>query len=203
MTPFLVALTGPSGSGKSCLAQAIRTALADEACALLSLDSYYRDLAHLGDTERATVNFDHPEALDVAQFMDDLDALRAGRSIEIPEYDFSTHTRAPRGRLLRPKPVILVEGIFALAFPGAAARFDLKIYIHVQAETCLARRVSRDVRERGRDEDEVHRRFETHVRPSLDLFVEPQRDQCDLVLSGEADLDEMARACVALLPRLK
>ncbi len=203
MIPFLVAFAGPSGSGKSSLARAIRDALPDDECAMFSLDSYYRDLAHLDEAARATVNFDHPEALDAERFLHDLDALRAGLTIEVPEYDFTTHTRGPRGRRLQPKPLILVEGIFAFAWPGAATRFDLKVYIELAAETCLIRRMARDVRERGRDEEEVRTRFETHVRPSLDLFVEPQRHTCDLVLSGASDLDEMTRTCLGLLPRLK
>lgn len=201
MTPFLVALTGPSGSGKTSLARAIGKTLDGGACALLSLDSYYRDLAHLTDEEREAVNFDRPDALDGERFLADLAELRAGRAIEVPNYDFATHTRALRGRLLHPAPVVLVEGIFALAWPGAASMFDLKVYVDLAADTCLERRLARDADERGRHETEVRRRFEEHVRPSLAVFVEPQRDLCDLVLPGLAALDDMARACLARLPQ--
>lgn len=202
MTPFLVALTGPSGSGKTSLARAIGETFDDGACALLSLDSYYRDLSHLTDDEREAVNFDRPDALDSARFLADLAELRAGRAIEVPAYDFATHTRSPRGQRLQPAPVVLVEGIFALAWPGAAAMFDLKVYVDLEADTCLERRLARDADERGRHEAEVRRRFEEHVRPSLAVFVEPQRDLCDLVLPGLAALDEMARSCLARLPQI-
>lgn len=197
MTPFVVALAGPSGSGKSSLARALGEALGPEDCAVLSLDAYYHDLSGQPSSERANFNFDHPGAIDFPLVMTDLTTLRSGCDIQPPCYDFVSRVRLLNGPVLPPRAFILVEGIFALAWPEAAECFDFGIYIDVDADTSLARRVVRDRRERGRDEQEVRTRFESHVRPSLAAHVEPQRQRADLVVAGTAPLEQLVGTCLA------
>jgi len=200
MKPFLVAVAGPSGSGKSRLAQSLQEALGPQRCALISLDSYYNDLSHLPAPDRDAVNFDHPSAMDAGRLAADLEQLCQGRPARIPVYDFTSHTRAREEVEQPPRPVLIVEGLFSIAMEPAAIPFDLKIYVGADAETCLSRRVARDVAERGRDEAGIREAFERFVRPSLAQFVEPQIARADLVLDGTRPAQDLVCACLDRLP---
>lgn len=184
MKPFLVALAGPSGSGKSHLASALHDRIGPESCTRISLDSYYNELSHLSIEEREGVNFDHPSAMDAARLAADLESLCSGRPTRIPVYDFASHTRSTEEILHVPQPILLVEGLFTITLEAASCPFDLKIYVDVDPEICLARRLARDVVERGRDEASVRDAFERFVRPSLATVIEPQKSSADLILDG-------------------
>lgn len=201
MRPFLVALAGPSGSGKSNLASALCERLGPDFCTRISLDSYYKDLAHLSPDERAAVNFDQPSALDAAGLAADLETLCSGRPARIPVYDFASHTRSAEAVLHVPRPILLVEGLFAIALEPASCPFDLKIYVEVDPEICLARRLARDVVQRGRDEAGVRDAFERHVRPSLAAVIEPQKSLAHLVLDGTRPEQDLLEACLKSLPK--
>lgn len=194
---YVVALAGPSGSGKSLFAASLRESLGIEVCTVLSIDAYYRDLGHLTPGERAAVDFDHPDALDSKRILEDLTALCNGQTIACPDYDFKTHTRSHISSALAPAPLIIVEGIFALALTEINALFNETWYLDVDADTCLERRLQRDVHERGRDAAEVRERFERDVRPSIQRWVSPQRETADCILDGHlpiATLLDQARA---------
>ncbi|MCC5842495.1 MAG: metallophosphoesterase [Opitutales bacterium] len=200
LQPRIVALAGPSGSGKSLLAGSLRESLGIEVCTVLSIDSYYRDLGHLPPEAREQIDFDHPDALDTDRILTDLADLRTGRPIARPHYDFHTHTRSPISEALAPAPLILVEGIFALALEALQTLFDETWYLHVDADTCLARRLARDVSERGRDPAEVRARFERDVRPSIVRWVSPQRDIANHVFDGREPIGRLLAAARARLP---
>ena len=192
------AIAGGSGAGKTTLAVALLDRLGD-AGVHHTIDWYYRDLSHLSDAERAVVNFDHPDSLEVDLFVDHLAALRSGRSIDAPVYDFATHTRTTDVRPIEARPVIVAEGIHLLALEGVRATCDLLVFVDVDAELRLERRVRRDVVERGRTEESVREQWATTVAPMHDEFVQPSMQHADRVVGAEEDLDAVADELAARL----
>ncbi len=174
--------------------------LGDEACGVLSLDSYYCDLGHLPAEERKNANFDQPAALDADRMRSDLQRLKSGFSIEVPAYDFATHSRRPEATSFAAMPVVLIEGIFVFCFPEISALLDLRIYVDVDVEICLARRLARDVHDRGRDEAGVRAQFDRWVRPSMKKWVIPQKSQADLVLDGTRPLGDLVALALRHIP---
>lgn len=198
-SPVVVALAGPSGSGKSLLACRVREALGLSSCVVVPVDHFYRDFSALPRAERVEINFDDPAVLDTEEIARVLDALIAGRTAEAPIYDFTTHARAPHGERLQPAPLILVEGIFALHLDVVRERARHQWFLELDAEACLRRRIDRDVRERGRSEEEVRWRFERWVRPSMERFVMPQRHRASRVFDGRRPLGETVASCLGAL----
>ena len=183
MKARLIAIAGGSGSGKSWLARRLRRRLGARA-GLLSLDDFYRDLAGLARPARDRVNFDNPAAIDWELCEACLRRIQAGEPCLLPRYDFTNHTRRAGGRRWRPRPVVLVEGLWPLHRPRLRRLFALSVFVACAPETRLARRVERDQRERGRTRASVLRQFEEHVGPMHDRFVEPQRRRADVVLTS-------------------
>lgn len=187
--PYLVGIAGPSCSGKTALARGVARRLAPGATTLVSIDAYYRDLADLDPVDRAARNFDHPDAVDHPLLRDQLAAIASGQPVLAPVYDFSTHTRSTERRTIRPSPVVVVEGLFALYWPEIRQMLGLALFIDAPHDVCLARRLKRDVRNRGRSADLVRRQYEQAVRPMGERFVVPTREHADLVLDGTAPLE--------------
>jgi uridine kinase len=184
--PFLIGIAGGTGSGKTTVARAIIEAVAGHAV-LIDMDAYYRPLDAMPLAERDRVNFDHPDTIDFPLLISHVRELRAGRAIEKPVYDFSRHTRAPHTEHVEPREVVVVEGILCLASPGLRALFDLKVFVDVPDEVRFARRLARDVSERGRTAESVRAQYEATVRPMHREFVEPGKAFADIVLhDGEA-----------------
>ena len=201
--PFLIGIAGPSGSGKTELACRLVEALAARSALRVPLDHYYRDLAELAPALRDKRNFDHPDALDQELLVTQLTALAAGREVEMPIYSFDTHTRAPHGRRVAPGGVIVVDGLYCFYWPDVRCLFHKKLFIDADHATCLARRLARDVRERGRKEDSVRAQYELTVRPMYDRFVRPTRDFADLVLRGEDPPEVNAATVLAHMDRAR
>ena len=153
----VIAIAGGSGSGKSTLAAALVASMGKDHAALLSIDAYYHDLAHLGSEEREAVNFDHPDALDLDLFAAHIDALRSGRAVACPTYDFTTHCRLPDTANISPRNTILVEGILVASRAELRATFDTLIFVSTDAELRWRRRLQRDQHERGRDLASIER----------------------------------------------
>lgn len=202
MTGSLVcAIAGGSGSGKTTLARRVDELLGDR-CDLLAIDWYYRDLAHLSMAERQAVNYDHPDSLELDRWCADLDALRAGHDIEAPVYDFSTHTRSAAVRAVKASEVIVTEGILVLAAEQALPRFDVAVFIDVDNDLRLSRRLARDVTERGRDRDDVLRQWNQFVAPMHSEFVAPSKANATRLISGEFDIDAEAESLCRTLTQL-
>ncbi len=180
-------MAGGSQTGKTTLAWGLEDRLGADV-SVLWFDEYYHDLVHLTPDERALVNYDHPDSLDVDLLVSHLDGLLAGRPAEVPVYDFTTHTRTGTTRRVDPRPVIVVDGILVLAFPVIRERLDVSVFVEAPAEVRLARRLDRDVRERGRTPESVRTQFAATVAPMHDAFVSPCRDLADLTLDGQGDL---------------
>ncbi len=186
--PLVVGIGGGTASGKTTLARRAAAALGDD-CLWIQHDRYYFDVP-----EPSVHNYDHPAALDTPRLVADLDLLRAGQPAELPVYDFKSHTRGPVGDRVTPCAVVLVEGILVLADPALRARFDLMVWVQADDDLRLARRLSRDIAERGRSPDDVLRQYLETVRPMHRRHVQPSRVHAKLALDGEGDLEtELAR----------
>jgi len=189
MKPRVVGIAGLSGSGKTELARQLAERLHGESAAI-TLDSYYHAQAHLPLGERATLNYDHPDALDWALLEEHLGAQSRGESIEEPVYRFDQHTRsAEETRRVDPKPFLILEGILALHRPEIRDRLDLKVFVVTRPEECLRRRLERDIAERGRTRESVIEQYEKTVWPMALRYVLPSREFADIVVSGEEPID--------------
>jgi uridine kinase len=180
--PLILGIAGGSGSGKSTIAKAILEALPEGSGVLLQQDHYYRSQSHLPESERASVNYDHPDALELDLLTSHLDALRTGSPILRPTYDFTIHDRVKQGVRVAPAPVIVVEGILVLADDRLRSRFEVKLFVDTDADIRLMRRVRRDLEHRGRTFAQVRKQYYESVRPMHLAFVEPSKRFADIVI---------------------
>ncbi len=178
--PLIVGIAGGSGSGKTTIAEAVASVLTG--VALIQHDSYYRHQPQLSFEERTRVNYDHPDSLESELLIAHLQLLKSGLAIDQPRYDFTAHLRAGETRLLEPAPVLLVDGILVLADPDLRSQLDLKIYVDTEPDVRLARRIRRDIEERGRTPSSVLEQYFATVRPMHLEFVEPSKRYADLII---------------------
>jgi uridine kinase len=195
----IIGVAGGSGAGKTTLASAVASSWGDRRSVVIPHDAYYRDLTHLGPEERATQNFDAPEALETELLANHLDRLTEGVGVDRPVYDFSRHTRTADVIAIEPLDIIIVEGILVLAEPALRSRFDLKIYVDADSDIRLLRRLERDVEERGRDLSSVAAQYRSSVKPMHDGLVEESKRHADVIVPGEGDLDRAVEVIVAYL----
>ncbi len=185
--PCILAIAGCSGSGKTTLARELASELS---ATLLTLDLYYRDLAHLPLAERAIQNFDHPDSLEHTLLVEHVVQLANGQPVEAPVYEFATHTRLrDRTEFLEPAPFVLVEGILALHYAALRPLYDVAIFVNAPHELCLKRRIHRDVLERGRTEDSVRQQYWATAHPMAERFVLPSAAAADITVEGTDSLD--------------
>src|SRR5580693_2267977 len=182
IAPLILGIAGGSGSGKSTIARSILAALPVGTGVLLEQDHYYRSQGHLPFAERERVNYDHPDALELDLLMAHIDALRTGHSIVRPSYDFAVHDRAKVGVKFDPAPVLVVEGILALADERLRARLHVKVFVDTDADIRLMRRIRRDLEHRGRTFAQVRKQYYETVRPMHLAFVEPSKRFADLIV---------------------
>ncbi|HEX9846802.1 MAG TPA: uridine kinase [Acidimicrobiia bacterium] len=179
--PLFIGLAGGSGSGKTTIADEVVDRL-DGRVALLHHDAYYRNLVELSFEERTRVNYDHPQSLETELLIEHLGNLRSGLAIEHPVYDFSVHLRSDETVKVVPAPVVVVEGILVLSEAMLRSELDLKIFVDTDPDLRLARRLQRDITERGRSVDSVIDQYFATVRPMHLEFVEPSRRYADLII---------------------
>lgn len=179
---LVVGVCGGSGSGKTTLSRAIIDEFGADRVAYLSHDYYYKDLGHLTMEQRAEHNFDHPDSLETDLLVQHLKMLRAGKEVEVPVYDFSTHSRCKETVPMKPNSVILVEGILIFADPELASLMDIKIFVETAADIRLVRRLRRDMEERARTADSVMKQYMKTVRPMHMMFVESSKRVADIII---------------------
>jgi uridine kinase len=179
---MIIGICGGTGSGKTTVAQRILENVSDAQVVYLQQDSYYRNLGDMPLELRHQINFDHPDALDNDLFVNHLKALRAGEAIEIPLYDFTTHTRRSEKIRVEPKPIIIVEGILVFTDATLRALMDVKIFVDTADDLRFIRRLQRDVTERGRSVESVIRQYLDTVRPMHQQFVEPSKRYADVII---------------------
>ena len=174
----LVGLCGGSCAGKTTLARAL---LVERPYAtLLEFDDYYHDLSAISVEERAKVNYDHPDALDIQLLLTHMDELAAGRAVDVPDYDFATHTRPGGLHRVEASALVIVDGLLLLALAECRERLDLKVFVDAPREVRLARRLEKDVRDRGRDREGVIRQFGASVEPMHETLVFPSSEFADV-----------------------
>tara|TARA_B100000929_G_scaffold197531_1_gene156716 strand:+ start:311 stop:850 length:540 start_codon:yes stop_codon:yes gene_type:complete len=165
----------------------------------LEFDDYYHDLSSTAVEERAKVNYDHPDAIDVQLLVAHMDELAAGRAVEVPDYDFATHTRTGGTHRVEASPLVVVDGLLLLALAECRERLDLKVFVDAPREVRLARRLEKDVRDRGRDRDGVIRQFGDSVEPMHQTLVLPSSEFADLCFSHPWDVQHATQVILGYL----
>ena len=192
MKPFIIGVAGGSGSGKSTVTEQIIQSVGINNVSVFLQDNYYLDRSHLTPEERNKINFDHPDAFDWSLMKKQLDDLYHSLPIEMPEYDFTTHTRKLETKLIVPAKVIIVEGIFALYDEEMCKQMALRIFVDTTADVRLMRRLKRDIVERARTMDSVLTQYNRFVRPMYKKFVEPTKQRAHIIIphgSNQAALE--------------
>lgn len=181
-TSLVIGIAGGTGSGKTTIADYILDTVGPEKIAFLPHDAYYHELGHLSPAERTKVNFDHPASLETDLLIKHIHQLKAGQSIELPHYDFKTHTRTDKTTLIEPQQILIVEGILIFAEPELRKLFDLRIYVDTDADIRFIRRLRRDIEERGRTTESVIDQYLDTVRPMHLEFVEPSKRYASVII---------------------
>ena len=179
---FLIGIAGGTGSGKTSIANAIAAGFDPSEVSIIQQDSYYKDLSTLSMEERSSMNFDHPDAVDFDLMKDQLIDLLNGQSVNIPEYDYSTHTRTNRTRVMEKQNIIIIEGILALFDPDVRNLMEIKIYVETADDMRFIRRLKRDVQKRGRTLTSVIQQYYKSVRPMHIQFVESTKKYADIII---------------------
>ena len=185
----IIGITGASGSGKSSIARALQHALAlDEEAPQLSIlpvDAYYRDLSFLTLEEREAVDFDNPAAIEFELLAEHLEALKQGKAIDCPRYDFATHSRETEADIIAPGPLLLVEGLLLGAWDDVGNHVDSLIFVETPLDVCLDRRLRRDCEERGRTQASVIEFWHQRALPGFNSWAEQARAVANIIISGE------------------
>lgn len=188
MKTVIIGIAGGSGSGKSTFTNRLKDYFQDQLTVIYH-DNYYKSNEGVPFEERKKRNYDHPDAFDTDLLVSHLSALKEGKTIESPVYDFTMHTRSDEVQVLKPSRVMIVEGILILQAPALRRLLDIKLFVDADADERILRRILRDVQERGRKVDDIIDQYLNTVKPMHEIFVEPTRGLADLVLnSGKNDI---------------
>ena len=179
---MIIGICGGTGSGKTTVANRILESVSASEVAFIQQDSYYRNLKDLPLDYRSAANFDHPDALDNDLLAHHIRKLKAGGSVELPIYDFKTHTRQNETLLIEPKPIVIIEGILIFVDPRLLEQMDIKVFVDTPDDIRFIRRLRRDVAERGRTVDSVIEQYLATVRPMHIQFVEPSKRYADVII---------------------
>ncbi len=182
MKPFIIGIAGGSGSGKSTVARNVAQALHTESVAFIDMDAYYLNYAHLPLPERRTINWDHPDAFDWELLVAQLTRLATGEAIDKPIYDFVSHTRSDRTKVVPPARVVVIDGILLFSDPRVRDLCDVKVFVDADADIRLIRRIRRDLSKRGRPLEEILDQYLTTVQPMHLQFVEPTKRYADVIV---------------------
>ena len=180
--PLVIGIAGGSGSGKTTVAQEILNRVGPSRIAFLQHDAYYKDLSGLPPTQRAAINFDHPNSLETELLIAHIESLKKNQAVSVPIYDFSNHSRTEKSFEVLPRGVILVEGILIFAERDLRELFDVKIFVDTDDDVRLIRRMQRDISERGRTAETVIKQYMSTVRPMHLEFVEPSKRYADVII---------------------
>lgn len=176
-----IGIAGGTGSGKTTITRRIMQAFGGDVSVVYH-DNYYKRHDDLTYAERTKLNYDHPNAFDTPLLIEHLEALKAGRPVECPIYDYTVHNRSENTVTIRPAKVIVVEGILIFAEPELCKRMDIKIFVDTDADVRILRRIVRDTRDRGRDLESIVTQYLTTVKPMHEMFVEPSKRNADIII---------------------
>lgn len=183
MDCIIIGIAGGTGSGKSTFTNRLRDRFGDNITVIYH-DNYYKRHDDIPFEERKKLNYDHPDALETDLLIEHIKRLRNGESVECPVYDYTVHNRSDKTVRIDPRKIILIEGILLLADPRLRSLLDIKIYVEADADERILRRILRDVKERGRDIDNIVEQYFTTVKPMHYLYVEPTRATADIVINS-------------------
>ena len=182
MESMIIGIAGGTGSGKSTFTNRLKKEFGEDV-AVVYHDNYYRRQDDIPFEERKKVNYDHPDSLETDLLVEHLKMLKAGQAVDCPVYDYSQHNRSDKMQHIEPKKIILVEGILLLADPRVRDLIDIKIFVEADADERILRRIVRDVKERGRDLDNIVEQYLTTVKPMHYLYVEPTKATADIIIN--------------------
>ena len=202
MRPVVIGIAGGTGSGKTTVARAIYDKVGSDRIEWISHDSYYRNFEGLSPEERHHINFDHPDSLETELLARHLDVLSKGSAVEVPIYDFTTHSRKTETQRVEPRRVTIVEGILVLAEPELRKRIDIKLFVDTPPDIRFMRRLVRDIKTRGRSVESVIEQYVTTVRPMHEEFVEPSKRHADLIIPEGGANQVALDAIIARVERL-
>ncbi|WP_312513251.1 uridine kinase [Massilia sp.] len=185
--PFVIGVAGGSGSGKSTVSQQVLASFGSDVVSVVMQDDYYRDQTDLTPEMRRKQNYDHPNAFDWPLLVQHVQALRNGETIEMPVYDFTISNRSSETITVKPAPVIVIEGLFALHDPDLRNMMSLKIFVDTAPDVRFIRRLQRDLAERARSVDSIVKQYMDTVRPMHKQFIEPTRRHADVILPHGAN----------------
>lgn len=179
---LMIGISGGSGSGKTTVVNHLLRRFTREEVQVISQDAYYHDRGHLTDAEKLRYNFDHPSAIDFELMVSHIRELQGGRSVNMPQYDYVTCSRLAETVLVKPAPVLLVEGILIFTFKSLREMLHMRVFIDAEPDERLIRVVGRDIRDRGRNVEDVFSHYKRFVKPMHRMFIEPSKRFADLVI---------------------
>lgn len=187
---MIIGICGGTGSGKTTIARKIVEAVGAPNVVLVEQDSYYRNLADMPLDERHQANFDHPDSIDSDMLVNHLRRLKQNLTVEMPLYDFKSHTRSDKIEIIEPRPVVIVEGILIFAEPRVLDLLDVRVFVDTPDDIRFIRRLQRDIAERGRTTESVIAQYFRSVRPMHEEFVEPSKRNADIIIpeGGQQDI---------------
>lgn len=200
MNPVIILIGGGTGSGKSTLASNINGRLSDYTT-LISMDDYYKDQSGVPEAERELINYDSPEVVDIELLSSNIAKLRNGEAIDEPIYDFATHTRKIETTHIESSPVIIVEGIMALRFESLKSMANVKLYVDVDDDERIIRRILRDTSARSRNLESIVYQYRSTVKPMHQLVVDPTKKYADFILQDVQNTN-VVNLLVAMIKKL-
>ena len=188
-SPLVIGITGGSGSGKTTFIKLLREPFLDADVCVVSQDDYYKPRAKQKKDEQGILNFDLPNSIDKKSFLLDIEKLLAGQVVERVEYTFNNEQANPKTLIFKPAPVIIVEGLFVFHYRKINALLDLRVFLHAKENLKVIRRIRRDQMERNYPIDDVLYRYENHVMPSFEKYVQPHVEHADLIVNNNKDFN--------------
>ncbi len=186
-TPYIVGITGGSASGKTLLLNELKKSFKPSDLCVLSQDNYYRPLDEQYRDAQGIENFDIPSSIDHEAFARDIERLKNGETVELPEYMFNNTDSAPKMIVHQPAPILVIEGIFVFYFKEVAEQLDLKVFVDARDYLMVKRRILRDANERGYDLEDVLYRFENHIMPAYKKYIKPFKHDSDIIIPNNND----------------
>lgn len=182
MDTILIGIAGGTGSGKTTLADKLVDSFGSQEVTVIRQDNYYKRHDDMDYEQRTRLNYDHPDAFDSDLFYEHIIALKQGKPVEIPVYDYTIHNRSEETILINPTPVIVLEGIMLFVEKELCDLMDIKVFVDTDADVRILRRIVRDVKERGRSLESVIGQYLTTVKPMHEQFVEPSKRRADIIV---------------------
>lgn len=189
MKPYIIGISGGSGSGKTSFVRRLRAAFSEDDLCILSQDDYYlpREQQHRDHNDE--LNFDLPKSFDKKRFRKDIERLISGETLTLKEYTFNNPNAEPKLLVFKPAPILVIEGLFVFHFKKIAPLLDLKVFINAKENLKIIRRIMRDQVERGYPLDDVLYKYQHHVLPSFERFIQPYKEEADIVVNNNHDFE--------------